>query len=303
MQQNGRWKSSAKAWHLSYPFITERVWQDLVVAVDPAAAASVHLASYPEVDETRIDAGLGAQVSLTRRLVELGRTARADSGVRTRQPLSRSLASAPGFAALDPQLIAEIAAELNVVAVLPVSASEESLVDTTAKASFRTLGKRFGKQVQAVAKAIAAADAAALKRDLAAGTTTVTVDGERITLGPDEVIITETPREGWAVASDTGASLALDLHITPELRRAGLAREAIRLIQEARKASGLEVTDRIELRYQAANDETAAALAEHRDLVAEEVLATSFGPSAPAWPAKTHHDGGLHLTFWLRKAQ
>ena len=283
------------------PFITEKVWQDLVVAVDPAAAPSVHLAGYPVADETLIDAGLGAQVELTRRLVELGRTARAESGVKIRQPLSRSLASAPGFATLDPELIAEVAAELNVAAVLPVSESEESLVDTTAKANFRTLGKRFGKQVQAVAKAIAAADAAALKRDLAAGTAAVVVDGEPVTLTGDEVIITETPREGWAVASEAGASLALDLHLTPELRRAGLAREAIRLIQEARKSTGLDVSDRIELRYEAAGD-LAAALAEHGDLVADEVLATAFGPGEPAWETPAHRDPGLALTFWLRRA-
>ena len=154
------------------PFITERVWQDLVVAVDPAAAPSVHLAAYPEPDDSLIAPSLGEQMGLVRRLVEVGRTARAESGVKTRQPLARSLASAHGFAALEPELIAEIAAELNVAVVLPVSASEESLVDTTAKANFRPLGKRFGKGVQDVAKAIAAADAAVLKQQLAAGTAT-----------------------------------------------------------------------------------------------------------------------------------
>ncbi|GIJ70839.1 isoleucine--tRNA ligase [Virgisporangium ochraceum] len=283
------------------PFVTERVWQDLVVAVDPAAPVSVHLAAYPEPDATLVDPRLGEQMALTRRLVELGRTARAGSGVRTRQPLSRSLASAPGFATLDPALVAEIAAELNVAAVLPVSAGGESLVDTTAKANFRALGRRFGRRVQAVAAAIAAADAASLKRDLAAGGATVTVDGEPVTLGPDEVVVTETPREGWAVASDAGASLALDLHLTPALRRAGLAREAIRLVQEARKSSGLEVTDRIDLRYDAADGEVTAALAEHRDLVADDVLATTFEPGRPAWPATPHEDADLRLTFWLRR--
>ncbi|GAA2615476.1 isoleucine--tRNA ligase [Dactylosporangium fulvum] len=284
------------------PFVTEKVWQDLVVPVEPTAAPSVHLAAYPEPDEALIDAGLDERMTLVRRLVELGRTARAESGVKTRQPLARSLASAQGFDTLGPELIAEIAAELNVAAVLPVSASGDSLVDTTAKANFRPLGKRFGKAVQDVAKAIAAADAAALKRDLATGTATVTVNGEPVELSADEVFITETPREGWAVASEAGATLALDLHLTPELRRAGLARDAIRLIQEARKSSGLEITDRIELRYAATAEETAAALEEHRSLVAEEVLATSFGPGEPGWDAKPHEDEGLGLTFWLRPA-
>jgi isoleucyl-tRNA synthetase len=283
------------------PFVTERVWQDLVVAVDPTAPVSVHLADYPVADETLVDARLGEQVALTRRLVELGRTARAGSGVRTRQPLSRSLASAPGFATLDPALVAEIAAELNVAEVLPVGAADGSLVDTTAKANFRSLGKRFGRRVQAVARVIAAADAASLKRDLAAGTTTVTVDGEPVILEADDVVITETPREGWAVASDAGASLALDLHLTPGLRRAGLAREAVRLVQEARKTSGLQVTDRIDLRYLARDGELIAALAEHRALVADEVLATTFEPGAPAWPATPFEDPDLGVTFWLRR--
>ena len=281
------------------PFVTERVWQDMVVAVDPAAAASVHLASYPSADDSLIDPALGSQMALVRRLVELGRTARAESGLKTRQPLSSALASAAGLDQLGSELIAEIAAELNVGTVLPMG---QSLVDATAKANFRPLGKRFGKRVQQVAAAIAAADAAALKRDLAAGTASLVVGDETIELTPDEVIITETPREGWAVASDAGATLALDLHLTPELRRAGLARDAIRLIQEARKATGLEVSDRIELRYSASREDTAAALAEHRDLIADEVLATRFGPGEPSWDGKPHEEPELGLTFWLRPA-
>jgi len=157
-----------------------------------------------------------------------------------------------------------------------------------------------------VARAIAAADAAALQRDLATGTATITVGDEAVELSPDEVIITETPREGWAVAAEAGATVALDLHLTPELRRAGLAREAIRLIQEARKSSGLEVADRIVLRYAAADPETAAALEEHRDLVADEVLASDFGEAAAAegedaW-GMPFTDEGIGLTFRLRKA-
>lgn len=89
-----------------------------------------------------------------------------------------------------------------------------SLVDTTAKANFRALGKRFGKGVQDVAKAVAAADAAALSLALRSGEATLEVNGETITVGPDEIIITETPREGWSVASDAGATVALDLEIT-----------------------------------------------------------------------------------------
>ncbi|KKK04852.1 isoleucine--tRNA ligase [Micromonospora sp. HK10] len=283
------------------PFITERVWQDLIVAVDPQAPQSVHLAAFPDADESLRDPTLSAQLVLARQLVELGRAARAESGMKVRQPLARALVSAAGFADLPGELLAEIAAELNVGGLAPVAGT---VVDTTAKANFRTLGRRFGKRVQQVARAIAGADAAALATALrTAGTATVEVDGEPVTLGPDEVVITETPREGWAVASDAGATVALDLHLTPELRRAGLARDAIRQIQEARKASGFEVTDRIELRFVAGDEDTALALSEHRDLVADEVLATGYAAGEPTWPAaRTFTDETSGLRFWLRKA-
>ncbi|MFF7200945.1 isoleucine--tRNA ligase [Streptomyces sp. NPDC008141] len=284
------------------PFITERVWQDLVVPVTVDAPESVHLSTWPEADLDAIDPVLSQQMALVRRLVELGRATRAESGVKTRQPLSRALVAATGFESLSPELRAQITEELNVSSLATLAEVGGSLVDTTAKANFRALGKRFGKGVQAVAKAVAEADAAALSLALRNGTATVTVDGETITLSPDEVIITETPREGWSVASDAGATVALDLEITPELRLAGLARDAIRLIQEARKNSGLDVADRIAVVWSSADPSTTEALTEHAPLIADEVLATSFTASPP--PADfgpPFTDEGLSLTFHLRK--
>ncbi|MDX2702642.1 isoleucine--tRNA ligase [Streptomyces sp. PA03-6a] len=284
------------------PFITERVWQDLVVPVTPGAPGSVHLAGWPTVDEALVDPVLSDQMALVRRLVELGRATRAESGVKTRQPLSRALVAASGFEALGEELRAQIAEELNVASLASLSEVGGSLVDTTAKANFRALGKRFGKGVQAVAKAVAECDAAALSLALREGNASVLVDGEPVALSAEEVIITETPREGWSVASDSGATVALDLEITPELRRAGLARDVIRLVQEARKNSGLDVADRIALRWAAADAELEEALAEHARLVADEVLATDFASGAPGegyGPAFT--DEALGLTFHLRK--
>ncbi|MBC3987132.1 isoleucine--tRNA ligase [Streptomyces sp. AC536] len=284
------------------PFITERVWQDLVVPVDPDAPDSVHLATWPEADPALIDPLLSERMLLVRRLVELGRASRAESGVKTRQPLSRALIGVAGFESLPEELRAQIAEELNVTSLASLSGMGGSLVDTTAKANFRALGKRFGKGVQAVAKAVAEADAAALSLALREGTAAVTVDGERVELAPDEVIITETPREGWSVASDAGATVALDLEITPELRRAGLARDAIRLIQEARKNSGLDVADRIAVRWSASNQETAAAVAEHTALIADEVLGTDFAEGeADDSYGEPFTDEPLGLTFRLRK--
>ncbi|MGW2083823.1 isoleucine--tRNA ligase [Streptomyces sp. NPDC001880] len=286
------------------PFITERVWQDLVVPVTPDAPESVHLSSWPKADPAVIDPALSTQMALVRRLVELGRATRAESGVKTRQPLSRALVAAVGFESLSPELHAQITEELNVSSLASLSEVGGSLVDTTAKANFRALGKRFGKGVQAVAKAVANADAAALSLALREGTASVEVDGETVTLAPDEVIITETPREGWSVASDSGATVALDLEITPELRRAGLARDAIRLIQEARKNSGLDVADRIAVRWTSASPATAEALTEHAALIADEVLALDYaqGEADPSY-GEPFEDEGLSLTFRLRKTE
>jgi isoleucyl-tRNA synthetase len=282
------------------PFVAERVWQDMVVPVTPDAPESVHLSDYPKVDSALVDATLAAGMALVRRLVELGRTARAESSVKTRQPLSRALVSAPGFAELPESLVEQIVDELNVQSAQSLVDTGGSLVDTTAKANFRTLGKRFGKTVQAVAAAIAAADAAALSASLrSSGSATVVVDGSEVSLGPDEVVVTETPRSGWAVASGGGATVALDLEITPELRRAGVARDVVRLIQEARKASGLDVSDRITVRYEASGD-TAEALREHGSLIADEVLATGFAVGTGAGTPVA--DEALGLTFWIAKA-
>ncbi|MEJ8647527.1 isoleucine--tRNA ligase [Streptomyces sp. MS1.AVA.3] len=285
------------------PFITERVWQDLIVPVTPDAPDSVHLTGWPAADRALIDPALSGQMQLVRRLVELGRATRAESGVKTRQPLSRALVAAHGFAGLSEDLRAQIAEELNVSSLASLSEVGGSLVDTTAKANFRALGKRFGKGVQAVAKAVAAADAAALSLALREGTASVEVDGETVSLAPDEVIITETPREGWSVASDSGATVALDLEITPELRRAGLARDAIRLIQEARKNSGLDVADRIALRWQSTDEEVRTALTDHAGLISDEVLAEEFTPGeADGSYGTAFTDESLALTFQLRKA-
>ena len=164
------------------------------------------------------------------------------------------------------------------------SSAGADLVDYSAKGNFRALGKRFGKQTPQVAGAIAAADAAALHAALTSeARATVLLDGEEIEVLADEVIVSERPREGWSVANDQGETVALDLTITPELRSAGLAREFIRLIQETRKSSGFDVSDRISLTW-SATDEARAAFLHHQELVAEEVLATEVveaGDGAP----------------------
>jgi isoleucyl-tRNA synthetase len=284
------------------PFVTEQVWSALFASTGDVE--SVHLSTWPTADSAKIDADLSEQIGLVRRLVELGRSARNDSNVKTRQPLARALISAPGWAAMPETLRAEVAEELNVVSLATLDSGADDLVDVTVKANFRNLGKRFGNGTQAVAKSIAAADPRALASALTSGGASVVVDGENVTLEPDDVVVTETPRSGWAVASAGAETVALDLELTHELRLAGLFREVVRLVQQARKDAGLEVTDRIALWWQVGGSpEPAEAIRVHSAALADEVLATSLNEGTPSEQTSyTTSDEDLGLTIWLTKA-
>jgi isoleucyl-tRNA synthetase len=284
------------------PFLTDYVWSVLRAEGSPD---SVHLVSWPAADASLIDERLAAQMALARRLVELGRSARAAAVVRVRQPLSRALIGAAGFADLPDDLRAQIADELNVRELDTLAAVAEGLVDYTVKPNYRTLGSRFGRETPAVAAAIDAADAAVLAAQLrSGGTTSVLVGQEHVDLRPEDVIVTQVPRTGWAVASGGGETVALEVVITPELRREGLAREVVRLVQDARKNDGFEVSDRISLRWSTADPELAAALTEHGKLISGEVLAVDYGPRSGDRPdpdAREHVEATIGLVFWLRR--
>ncbi|HJR90606.1 MAG TPA: isoleucine--tRNA ligase [Aeromicrobium sp.] len=279
------------------PFITERVWQDLFSSTDESLPASVHLAPWPNGDPSLIDEGLNDQMALVRRIVELGRAARAEAKAKTRQPLRRAVVATHAYEALTADLRTEVAEELNVRA-LDSFANTGELIDYSAKGNFRNLGKQFGKETPKVAQAIAEADAAKLAAALAAGSAVVTVEGRDVTVGPDDVILSERPREGWSVVNDQGETVALDLELDDDLRRAGVARDIIRAVQEARKSSGLNVTDRITLRW-SGTAEVRAAIAAHGTDVADEVLAVEMTED-PA--ATTFGDDELGLQFTLAKA-
>jgi isoleucyl-tRNA synthetase len=281
------------------PFVTEEVWSRAVTPGLVEAVDSVHLAPWPAVDADARDPRLVEQVALVRRLVELGRSARTSAKVRTRQPLARAVVAAPGWAELPRDLVAEVADELNVAELSDLSAVGGDLVDVSVKVDFRAVGRRLGKQVQAVAKAVAAADAPALVAASRAGTASVEVDGETVPLQDGDLVVTETPREGWTVASGGGLTVALDLELTPALERAGLVREAVRLVQEARKSGGLAVSDRIEL-WWTADDAMAQALTEHGAQVADEVLAVRVHAGTSGDGAGVEGPAGSR--FWVARS-
>jgi isoleucyl-tRNA synthetase len=302
------------------PFLADYLWGVLRPADGPESA---HLASWPAADTSLISPSLSESMALARRLVELGRSARSAASVRTRQPLSRALVGAPGFAALPAELRDLVASELNVHALDPLETAGGELVSYTVKPDFRALGRRFGSSTQAVAAAIRGADPSLLAHSVGVpgGSATVPVPSlGPVTLTAADLVVTQTPLSGWEVASAGGETVALDLAVSPALRREGHAREAVRLIQEARKSSGLSVSDRIVVRWAATDPEVAAALSSHGTAIAGEVLALSFSPGsgpdaeagtdavsgtgeAPAagvtGPWHEYADAGLGLRFWL----
>ena len=238
------------------PFTAEELWQGLVVSVDPEAPDSVHLADWPEPDRAAADPELSAAMAEVRRLVGLGRQARTEAKLKVRQPLARALIGVPdpvraGVAGL----LDLVAAELNVKEV-GFAEGEAGLVAYRLAPNFRALGPRFGRDAQAVAAALRQAPAelaAELAPRLRAGERVeLAVDGlGRVELGPEEAGVVEEPVTGWRVVRDGATAVALDLEVSPELRREGLARDLVRAVQDLRKAAGLEVADRIELAVKA----------------------------------------------------
>jgi isoleucyl-tRNA synthetase len=285
------------------PFVTDRVWGALFA--EHTGVDSVHLASWPADLPAAGDDELGEQMALVRRLVELGRAARAESSVKTRQPLRRALVSAPGWGELPEDLRREVADELN-VGELARLADTGDVIDVTVKPNFRALGALLGPKTQDGAQAIGTLPPAQVAARLAAGRPVViSVGGTPVELDADHLIVSEAPLSGWAVKNSASETIALDLELTHELRLAGLARDVVRLVQEARKNAGLEVTDRIVLWWRVGGSpEPAEAIRTHAAQIAGEVLATEMTEGAPADGTVVHEviDDELGLHVWLRRA-
>jgi isoleucyl-tRNA synthetase len=256
------------------PHLAEALWQNLVVAVQPEAPDSVHLADFPEVQASARDEALEASVALARQVVALGRTARAASGVRTRQPLATARVKLPGAAgaalSADPSvaeaLTVEVLDELNVKA-LDVLTDESGMVERTLYPLLPVIGPRLGKAVGAVMAGARTGDWQLLDDGR------VTVGG--VTLAADEFQLTARARAGHEVAEEGDLLVALDTQLRPDLEAEGLAREVAHRLQTMRKAAGYEISDRVEVSI--GGDAAAVAeLGTHRDWLAAEVLAVSL---------------------------
>jgi isoleucyl-tRNA synthetase len=285
------------------PFIAEEIWANLAAGRDDRPE-SVHLSDYPEPDGSLLDDRLDEGMRVARDIVELGRRVRNEARVKVRQPLRRALVHHGGdHGALEP-LLPLVAGELNVREVV-FSESAQELAEWRARPNFKVLGPRLGPRVKEVATVLAADDGD-LASALARGErVTVRTGGEDVALEPGDVDLMQETRAGWGAGAEGGLTVALDLEVTPDLRLEGLARDVVRLVQDARKAAGLEVTDRIELGLDTSG-EVAEAVEAHRDWIAREVLATRLeDASGKSWEGARHERGeldGVEVGITLRRA-
>jgi len=259
------------------PFLAEHVYQNLVRSVQPDAPLSVHLVDWPETADDRDDDGLLHDIGVVQKVVGLARAARGQSGVRTRQPLSRLLVRAPDDSstrAIEDHK-SQILEELNVKS-LEFIARDAGLVDYRLKPNLPRIGKRYGKKVPAIRKALEAADGAAVAGAAARGEDfELEIPGETITLGAEDVLVETRSAIGYACGEEGGYLTALDTRLDDDLLREGIARELVRTVQEARKSAGLEVSDRIVLGV-SGSPGVATALDEYRDYLMAETLATGW---------------------------
>jgi isoleucyl-tRNA synthetase len=277
------------------PFVSEAMYRNLVAERDASAPESVHLAAWPEADEALIDEQLLADTALLLETVGLGRSARQGASLRVRQPLSELLVwttrGAEGLRRFEP----ELREELNVKAVRFVEASEQ-LVEHRFKPNLPVVGRKYRQQVPLIRKGLlglAGASAAATARAVQAGQQfELRVDGQMLRLDPEDVLVEVTSPEGYAVAEGTGLLVALNTTVTPELELEGQARDLVRFVQDARKAAGFDIADRVRVTVQPGAQSSgqldlAPLLAAFGDYVRAETLADSLTVGAPEEGAYT----------------
>jgi isoleucyl-tRNA synthetase len=254
------------------PFLSEEIYQNLVRSVDQSAPESVHLTPYPQVDASLVDEELERSIDAVIRIKNLALSLRTSSKVKTRQPLStlyvRARDAADRKVLENSGYAAQILEEANLKHLTLID-DEKSLVTVRLKPDAKKLGPRAGKHLKAIGTALAQADAAVV---LKGGPYHVEVDGQAFELAPEEIVASYEGPANLMCASADGTFMALDTALTPELLQEGVARDFNRLVQDLRKTSGLQISDRIVLQY-AAGARIADAVEAHAGYLRNELLA------------------------------
>jgi len=280
------------------PFITEEIYRNLRTEKEPE---SVHLCEYPVPNRDRRDEELERKMAITRQTVSLGRAIRTMHNLKIRQPLSAIHVVTREEEAKKVLLEMEdiIRDELNVKEVV-LRENEEDLVEYTAKANFRELGPRLGKNMRAVASTIEALDQEGIRRLMDGGVLSLEIDGSAIDITEASVIVQRHEKANLRVLNEGAITVALDPEITEDLKQEGLVRDLIRQVQNLRKESGLEVSDRIILQIQG-DEELTTAVRAFDEYLANETLATrlEWSVTGGAVPVEI---GELSGSLAIRKA-
>jgi isoleucyl-tRNA synthetase len=275
------------------PFLTETLYRELFEVYEDA---SVHLADWPVGDPTTRDLDLESSMAVARRLTTLGRGARAEAGVKVRQPLARALVFLQPGSPKPPVGIVED--ELN-VDELEYGSELAEVLSFELVPNFRTVGPRLGEAVKELKPALAALDSVAAAQALEEGRPLqVALSTGMFELGADDLELRVKSQGGFAVSRDGGEVIALDLALDEGLRRRGYVRDVVRQVQDLRKNSGLDVSDRIVLNVSGLED-----LVDGFELLASEVLAVEvIGHAGEGEGTALELDDGRVAAAWLRKA-
>ena len=292
------------------PFFAEIIWQNLSApfrSSENNCRTSVHLCDYPVELAVARDTDLGRRMAVLREVASLGLSARAAENLKVRQPLSGVTVILNDDQDLDwlkahDEILKD---ELNVQSVSYTTDAGE-YVTYQVVPNFKRLGPRVGKLMPKVKAAFQNADAAAMLEQLnESQATSLTVEGETISLSHEDVEVRLKANEGWAAAQGSRAVVVLATELTPELVRSGWARDINRFIQDRRKALDLERTDRIEVWMESQSDELRTAIVENTDYLSQETLATELSLS-PCESAQVEsievNVGEATLLIWVRKA-
>jgi len=275
------------------PFVCEEIYRNLA-AGRPGAPISVHLCEYPVSRAELRDEVLEREMRLARTIVELGRSLRAKHKIKTRQPLPeiRVVARSETERALIRDMEDLILDELNVKRV-SFTEREEELVHVSAKANFRTLGKRLGPRMKDAAKAIEAFDLRTIRKLEEGGSHEVL--GEAVTA--EDIVISRQEIEGHVSDTCDGVTVSLELTLTPELVAEGHARELKNRIQSMRKEAGFAVSDRIRVTV-LASTRLASSFEAFRGYIVRETLATELRLSSPGGASSAHESAGGASKAW-----
>ena len=250
------------------PFVTEEIYQNLVVSLDKKAPESVHLCSWPEYKAEEVDSALEADMDMAYKIVKLGRSARNSANIKNRQPLSEMLVS---IGSLPEYYGAIVREELNIKSV-QFGADLSKYVNFEIKPNLPVLGKAYGKMIPKIRQEIGKRNQMELAQTVQnGGTVTIDVDGTEIELNSENLLVTMQGLEGYAFAGAGEVGVVLDTTITEELREEGHVREMVSKIQNMRKESGFEVADKINL-YVANNDKLLEVVKKYADVIKKETL-------------------------------